>query len=135
MKCPNPAFRSARPRPGAALCALPDREGHPHPLDSRSARRYLGRKDEGDGMANHLHDALFGRHEGSAARFLILPDGSEVSHADFAARAARYAGALRSAGLGPGDRVALQLGKSPDMLAVIAGAIRAGVVFLPLNPA
>ena len=86
-------------------------------------------------MANHLHDALFGRHEGSGAPFLILPDGSEMSHADFAARAARHAGALVAAGLGPGDRVALQLEKSPDMLAVIAGAIRAGVVFLPLNTA
>ncbi len=86
-------------------------------------------------MANHLHDALFGRHEGSAATFLILPDGSRISHADFGALAAGYAGALRAAGLGPGDRVALQLEKSPDMLAVIAGAIRAGVVFLPLNTA
>ena len=86
-------------------------------------------------MANHLHDALFGRHEGSGAPFLILPDGSEMGHADFAARAARHAGALVAAGLGPGDRVALQLEKSPDMLAVIAGAIRAGVVFLPLNTA
>ncbi|MEI2807641.1 MAG: malonyl-CoA synthase [Albidovulum sp.] len=86
-------------------------------------------------MANHLFDALFGRHEGSGAPFLILPDGSEVSHADFGALAAGYAGALRAAALGPGDRVALQLEKSPDMLAVIAGAIRAGVVFLPLNTA
>ncbi|MCW3781595.1 malonate--CoA ligase [Defluviimonas salinarum] len=86
-------------------------------------------------MGNHLYDALFGRHEGSGADFLILPDGGRVSHAAFAARAARFSGALAAAGLAPGDRVALQLEKSPDMLAVIAGAIRAGVVFLPLNPA
>ena len=86
-------------------------------------------------MANHLYDALFGRHEGSGADFLILPDGGRVIHTAFAARASRFAGALVAAGLQPGDRVALQLEKSPDMLAVIAGAIRAGVVFLPLNPA
>ncbi len=86
-------------------------------------------------MANHLYDALFGRHEGSGRDFLILPDDSRVSHADFAGRAAGFAGALVAAGLGPGDRVALQLEKSVDMLAVIAGAIRAGVVFLPLNTA
>ncbi len=86
-------------------------------------------------MANHLYDALFGRHEGSPADFLILPDGARVSHSDFSARAARFAGALVQVGLEPGDRVALQLEKSPDMLAVIAGAIRSGVVFLPLNPA
>ncbi|MBC7141643.1 MAG: malonyl-CoA synthase [Rhodobacteraceae bacterium] len=86
-------------------------------------------------MANHLYDALFGRHEGSGRDFLILPDDSRVSHADFAGRAAGFAGALVAAGLGPGDRVALQLEKSVDMLAVIAGAIRAGVVFVPLNTA
>ncbi|MCV2871620.1 malonyl-CoA synthase [Defluviimonas sp. WL0050] len=86
-------------------------------------------------MGNHLYDALFGRHEGRDADFLILPDGGRVSHAAFADRAARFAGALVAMGLGSGDRVALQLEKSPDMLAVIAGAIRAGVVFLPLNTA
>ena len=86
-------------------------------------------------MANHLYDALFGRHEGSTADFLILPDGSRLSHGGFGAMAARYASALLGAGLESGDRVALQLEKSPDMLAVIAGAIRAGIVFLPLNTA
>jgi malonyl-CoA/methylmalonyl-CoA synthetase len=86
-------------------------------------------------MANHLYDALFGRHERGAADFLILPDRSRLSHAAFGAMAARYASALRGAGLEPGDRVALQMDKSPDMLAVIAGAIQAGVVFLPLNTA
>ncbi|MCB2115246.1 MAG: malonyl-CoA synthase [Rhodobacteraceae bacterium] len=86
-------------------------------------------------MANHLHDALFGRHDGSARDFLILPDGTRLSHAAFGDLAARYAGAFVAAGLKPGDRVALQLEKSPDMLAAIAGAIRAGIVFLPLNTA
>ncbi len=86
-------------------------------------------------MANHLYDALFGRNEGSGRDFLILPDGHRISHAAFAERAARFAGALVGAGLKPGDRVALQLEKSADMLAVIAGAIRAGIVFLPLNTA
>lgn len=86
-------------------------------------------------MVNHLHDALFERERDGGADFLILADGRRISHAAFAAMAAGFAGALRAAGLGPGDRLALQLQKSPEMLAVIAGAIRAGVVFLPLNPA
>ncbi|WP_347311184.1 malonate--CoA ligase [Defluviimonas sp. SAOS-178_SWC] len=86
-------------------------------------------------MANHLYDALFGRHEGSERDFLILPDHGNISYAAFAERAARFAGALVASGLKPGDRVALQLEKSPDMLAVIVGAFRAGIVFLPLNTA
>ena len=86
-------------------------------------------------MANHLYDALFGRNEGSGRPFLILPDGRTITHAEFASMASRFAGAIVEAGLKPGDRLALQLEKSPEMLAVIAGAIRAGVVFLPLNTA
>ncbi|WP_284164946.1 malonyl-CoA synthase [Frigidibacter sp. SD6-1] len=86
-------------------------------------------------MSNHLYDALFAPHEGQATPFLILPDGREISHAAFLAHAARMAHALRAAGLRPGDRVALQLDKSVEMLAVIAGAIQAGVIFLPLNTA
>ncbi|MCT8330313.1 malonate--CoA ligase [Albidovulum sediminis] len=86
-------------------------------------------------MTNHLYDALFGRHAGSDATFLILADGQTLSYRDFLAMIGRHAQALRAAGLRPGDRVALQLEKSPQMLAVIAAAIRAGVVFLPLNTA
>ncbi len=86
-------------------------------------------------MTNHLYDALFGRHAGSDAPFLILPDGQALSYRDFLAKVGRHAQALGAAGLRPGDRVALQLEKSPDMLAVIAAAICAGVVFLPLNTA
>ncbi|MGR3839213.1 MAG: malonate--CoA ligase, partial [Cognatishimia sp.] len=33
----------------------------------------------------------------------------------------------------PGDRVAIQVEKSPEALALIAGCIQAGIVFLPLN--
>jgi len=86
-------------------------------------------------MANHLYDALFLPHEGSTRPFLILPDGAEVSHDDFLRLSARYAHALTGMGLRPGDRVALQLEKSPHMLAVITAAIAAGLVFLPLNTA
>lgn len=84
---------------------------------------------------NHLYDALFGRHRDNADDFLILPDGGRISFAGFVRLAAQHAHALRAAGLGPGDRVALHLEKSPQMLAVIAGAIQAGVIFLPLNTA
>ncbi len=86
-------------------------------------------------MRNHLYDALFDPHAVSERTFLILPGGTDLSYRGFLALTARYSHALRAAGLQPGDRLALQIEKSPDMLAVIAAAIQAGVVFLPLNPA
>lgn len=86
-------------------------------------------------MANPLYDALFAPHEGRKTEFLILPDGTSVTHGAFLARAARFANAIAAAGLVPGDRLAAQLEKSGDALAVYAACVRAGLVFLPLNPA
>lgn len=86
-------------------------------------------------MGNHLYDALFQPHQASARPFLILQDRTELSYDAFLRMTAQYAGALQELGLKPGDRIALQLEKSPQMLAVIAAAIAAGVVFLPLNTA
>jgi malonyl-CoA/methylmalonyl-CoA synthetase len=86
-------------------------------------------------MANPLYDALFGRHAGSTAPFLHLPGGSTISFAAFLDMAGRFAGAMAAAGLKPGDRLAAQVAKSPDTLAVYAACVQAGVVFLPLNTA
>ncbi len=86
-------------------------------------------------MANALYDGLFGRHAGASTPFLILPDGAVVTHDAFLARAGRFAHALCGLGLVPGDRLAAQVGKSADALALYAACAQAGLVFLPLNPA
>jgi long-chain acyl-CoA synthetase len=46
----------------------------------------------------------------------------------------RVAAGLLALGLAPGDRVALQLGNTPDFPAAWFGALRAGLVAVPLNP-
>ncbi|WP_370228641.1 malonyl-CoA synthase [Cognatishimia sp.] len=84
-------------------------------------------------MANPLYDALFGRHAQNPDTFLILPDGREISYQSFVAQAAGYAQAITDLGLKPGDRLAIQVEKSAQALALIAGCIQAGIVFLPLN--
>jgi long-chain acyl-CoA synthetase len=50
------------------------------------------------------------------------------------ARQRRVAGALASAGLGPGDRVVLCLPSSPAHVDAVLGASRTGVVPVPLDP-
>jgi malonyl-CoA/methylmalonyl-CoA synthetase len=84
-------------------------------------------------MANPLFDSLFGAHAGRTAPFLLLPDGSEWSYTAFLDLAAGFAHALTACGLGPGDRLAVQVEKSPEALALYAASVQAGVVFLPLN--
>ena len=86
-------------------------------------------------MPNHLWDALFARHEGSGAPFLHLPDRATWTHGEFTARAARLASVLAGRGLLPGDRVAVQVAKSPDALVLYAACVRGGFAFLPLNTA
>ncbi|SMY09970.1 malonate--CoA ligase [Flavimaricola marinus] len=86
-------------------------------------------------MANPLFDRLFGRHIGKTTPFLHLLDGRTVSHSEFLDMAAQMANAIVAQGLRPGDRVAAQIDKSPEALALYAACVQAGLVFLPLNTA
>lgn len=51
------------------------------------------------------------------------------------AATARLARALAALGVKPGDRVAAQVEKSPEMIMLYLACLRAGAVFLPLNTA
>ncbi|MEM9629770.1 MAG: malonyl-CoA synthase [Pseudomonadota bacterium] len=86
-------------------------------------------------MANPLYDSLFGKHAGKSTPFLHLPDGSAITHEDFLTIAAQIAHVMTRNGLKPGDRVAAQVQKSPQALALYAACVQAGLVFLPLNTA
>lgn len=86
-------------------------------------------------MANPLYDGLFGHHLGQETVFLQLQDGTTLTHGQFLQQAAQYAHVLTDFGLRPGDRVAVQIEKSPHSLAIYAACVQAGLVFLPLNTA
>lgn len=86
-------------------------------------------------MANPLFDTLFAPLEGSPRPLLTLADGREVSADAFFRLTARLAHALAAAGVKPGDRVAVQIAKSPEALAVYGATVGLGAVFLPLNTA
>jgi malonyl-CoA/methylmalonyl-CoA synthetase len=86
-------------------------------------------------MTNPLYDALFAPLAGAERPFLTLADARQITAAEFHDMIARFAHALRAAGLTVGDRVAVQASKSPQMLAVYGAAVATGVVFLPLNTA
>ncbi len=48
---------------------------------------------------------------------------------------ARYAGALRSLDVTQGDRVLVQVDKSPHALLLYLATLRIGAIFVPLNTA
>ncbi|MDZ4255124.1 MAG: malonyl-CoA synthase [Sulfuritalea sp.] len=81
--------------------------------------------------------ALLSAHfpENPAAPCMILPDGRVWTYGDVERASGRLANLIVALGLQPGDRVAAQTEKSPEALLLYLAAIRAGMVFLPLNPA
>jgi malonyl-CoA/methylmalonyl-CoA synthetase len=70
-----------------------------------------------------------------ARTFLETPAGLRITYGDLDGLTAQYANALVASGVVPGDRVAVQVEKSPDALILYLATVRAGGVFLPLNTA
>ena len=86
-------------------------------------------------MKNPLFEALFAALQGQERSFLILSDGRQISGGAVSAQVARFAHALAEQGLVAGDRLAVQVTKSPESLALYGAALALGAVFLPLNTA
>ncbi|MHB9097773.1 MAG: malonate--CoA ligase [Syntrophales bacterium] len=87
-------------------------------------------------MNENLYEILKSGFPGNPdAPCLILPDGAEISYGRLEKESARYAGLLVALGVQPGDRVAVQVRKSPQALFLYLGCLRAGAVYLPLNDA
>ena len=88
-------------------------------------------------MVNHNIYALFERHfpEDRASSVIETPRGASYSYADLERESARFARFLRRLGLKKGDRVAVQVEKSPEALFLYLDCLRAGCIYLPLNTA
>ena len=86
-------------------------------------------------MANPMFDALFAPLAQRTDVLLTLADGAGISGQAFLALVAQQAHALTSVGVRAGDRVAVQVAKSPAALATYGACVALGAVYLPLNTA
>src|SRR5215211_1840265 len=86
-------------------------------------------------MANILFDTILGAIAEPEKLCMEVPGAGSVTYAALLDETGRVANTLRAMGVKPGDRVAAQVEKSPDVIALYLGALRAGAVFLPLNTA
>jgi malonyl-CoA/methylmalonyl-CoA synthetase len=85
--------------------------------------------------ASSLH-ALFKERIADASRvFIECDDGRTFTYAQFWDIAGRMANQLVRSGAQRGDRIAVQVEKSPEALALFWACVRGGFVFLPLNTA
>ena len=80
-----------------------------------------------------LFDAAFVRAGNAPA--LLCPAAEDMSYAELRARVARMAGALRTLGVGPGDRVLAQAPKTAEAVALYLACLKTGAVYAPLNTA
>ncbi len=84
-------------------------------------------------MSGNLFGLIRRRIRSAAAPLLRTAEGDPLSYGDMLARTARLANTLRQCGIVPGDRVAVQVEKSPQALMLYLATLRAGAVYLPLN--
>jgi malonyl-CoA/methylmalonyl-CoA synthetase len=85
-------------------------------------------------MDQNLYTYFAGTFPADRTKPLLLqPGGRTWSYADVEAASARFACLLTASGLRPGDRVTVQVAKSPEAVALYLACLRGGFVFHPLN--
>lgn len=87
-------------------------------------------------MSDNLLQTFLDRFPADKTRtFLIERDGSERSFKWLLDRTGRYAAVLAAHGVIKGDRVAAQVDKSSDVIALYLACLQLGAIHLPLNTA
>ena len=87
-------------------------------------------------MSENLYNLLRERFPPDLARtFLEAETGAAYSFHDLDQQTSRYASFFTRAGVSKGDRVLVQVEKSPQALMLCLACIRAGLIYVPLNPA
>jgi malonyl-CoA/methylmalonyl-CoA synthetase len=85
-------------------------------------------------MDFNLYSHFRPQFEKCADKELLATDkGEAFRYRDIDALSARYANCLSDLGIGAGDRVSVQVEKSPQCLSLYLACLRAGLVFHPLN--
>ncbi|MCY1254218.1 Long-chain-fatty-acid--CoA ligase [compost metagenome] len=87
-------------------------------------------------MHSNLFDVLLSgrsRAGGNNVIALTVEDGTTWTYAALDAASANLAGVLRDAGVGAGDRVVAQVGKSAQAIALYLAVLRIGATYVPLN--
>ena len=83
-------------------------------------------------LLHHFETAFRKAGQGAA---LLCPEGDDISYAELDAAVQRMAGALLARGVGVGDRVLVQVPKTPQAVALYLACLKIGAVYTPINTA
>ena len=107
------------------------------PLVSAAERETCLRHHHGPEIDFGPHEAvqatLLNRAMQCATQTAVECAGEDLTYAQLLARAGHVARHLQRKGVRPGDRVALCMGRSTEMLAALLGILFAGAAFVPLD--
>jgi amino acid adenylation domain-containing protein len=81
-----------------------------------------------------VHEFLETSASTAPDKVALVAGGERLTYAEIDARANRLAQALLAHGIQRGDRVVIQLPNSTQAVVAIFGALKAGAVFVPVNP-
>lgn len=109
------------------------------PLLASDEHRQIHEALTGQAPAEHLPACLhtvFERHAALSPLRPALTSGDQtLTYAELNSRANQVAHLLLSLGVGVEDRVAVLLDRTPELIAVLLGILKAGAAYVPIDPA
>ncbi|HLL48566.1 MAG TPA: condensation domain-containing protein, partial [Longimicrobiaceae bacterium] len=81
-----------------------------------------------------IHQLFAAQAERTPDAPAVVHAGGAVTYRELDGQANRLARYLRRLGVGPEERVAVSLGREPEMAAAILGVLKAGGAYVPLDP-
>ena len=83
----------------------------------------------------NLYELFQSRFPKDANTVFLKHARQDLSYGDLDAASGRFAAVLKAHGVSKGDRVVVQVQKSPEAVLLYLACLRAGAVYIPLNPA
>ncbi len=81
-----------------------------------------------------LYELLDEKASAQPAAQALVAEGRRWTYWDIKDRSDEFAGGLVEGGIGRGDRVAIFMDNSPEMVVALYGVLKAGAIFVPINP-
>jgi amino acid adenylation domain-containing protein len=81
-----------------------------------------------------LNDLVEEQARRTPAATAVVSGGVRLAYAELVRRVRHLAHRMRRMGVRPGDRVAVRLGRGPDLQAVLLAVMKAGGAYVPLDP-
>jgi malonyl-CoA/methylmalonyl-CoA synthetase len=86
-------------------------------------------------MSSNLYNLIAGRNGDPKKVLIETSEGRCITNGDIVAASGRFANVLVAMGVASGDRLAVQVDKSPEVIILYLACLRTGAIFLPLNTA